>query len=371
MTSFRNKLMALAFCFTIISSPISYASDLVKYNDINLDEVLDDNGIYYDKKEVENRTKEYINNPNEDVVPDFKPIEETVTEETTVKDNGEVEVTETTETTYEDQKKEPIYSKTPVYKKVVDISEHQNPSLINYDKFAKSIDGAILRTSIMDADTLNIRTDYHLEEHYRQLNSRGVPLGFYHYSRAINSREAIREAEYVSRVLKNKNVSYPVYIDIEDDKRQAKASKADISEAAEAFILAMRRNGYVSGIYSYPWFANNYLTKDLRNKYEFWIADYASKNFTKYNGSDFDSWQFTDKGYYNGYKYNVDTSVVYKDYPMIIKGRSKKSMDELVSEIIAGRWGTGAERKKRLIYAGYDYNIVQKAVNDRLKITRA
>ena len=371
MASFKNKLMALTFCFAFVSSSTSYASDLVKYNDINLDEVLDDNGIYYDKKEVENRIKEYINNPNEDVVPDFKPIEETVTEETTVKENGDVEVTETTETTYENQKNEPIYSKTPVYKKVVDISEHQNPSLINYDKFAKSIDGAILRTSIMDADTLNIRTDYHLEEHYRNLNSRGVPLGFYHYSRAINPREAIREAEYVSRVLKNKNVSYPVYIDIEDDKRQAKASKADISEAAEAFILAMRRNGYVSGIYSYPWFANKYLTKDVRNKYEFWIADYASKNFTKYNGSDFDSWQFTDKGYYNGYKYNVDTSVVYKDYPMIIKGRSKKSMDKLVSEIIAGRWGTGAERKKRLTYAGYDYNIVQKAVNERLKITRA
>lgn len=371
MNKYIKKYMALALALTILNPASVLASELVKYDDINLDEVLDDNGIYYDKKEVENRIKEYINNPNEDVVPDFKPIEETVTEETTVKENGDVEVTETTETTYENQKNEPIYSKTPVYKKVVDISEHQNPSLINYDKFAKSIDGAILRTSIMDADTLNIRTDYHLEEHYRNLNSRGVPLGFYHYSRAINPREAIREAEYVSRVLKNKNVSYPVYIDIEDDKRQAKASKADISEAAEAFILAMRRNGYVSGIYSYPWFANKYLTKDVRNKYEFWIADYASKNFTKYNGSDFDSWQFTDKGYYNGYKYNVDTSVVYKDYPMIIKGRSKKSMDKLVSEIIAGRWGTGAERKKRLTYAGYDYNIVQKAVNERLKITRA
>ena len=365
-----KKYMALALGLTILNPASALASDLVKYNDINLDQVLDDNGIYYDKKEVENRIKEYINNPNEDVVPDFKPIEETVTEETTVKDNGEIEVTETTETTYEDQKKEPIYSKTPVYKKVVDISEHQDPSLINYDKFAKSIDGAILRTSIMDADTLNIRTDYHLEEHYNNLNSRGVPLGFYHYSRAINVVEAIREAEYVSSFLKNKNVSYPVYIDIEDDKRQAKASKADISEAAEAFILAMRRNGYVSGIYSYPWFANNYLTKDVRNKYEFWIADYASKNFTKYNGSDFDSWQRTDKGYYNGYKYNVDTSVVYKDYPLIIKGKSKKSMNTLVSEIIAGRWGTGVERKKRLIYAGYDYNIVQNAVNERLKITR-
>lgn len=365
-----KKYMALALALTIFNPASVLASDLIKYDDKNLDEVLDNNGIYYDKSAVENRIKEYKNNPNNDVVPDYKPIEEEVSEEVSEKDNGEVEITETTKTTYEDRRKEPIYSKTPVYKKVVDISEHQDPSLINYDEFANNIDGAIIRTSITDAKTLNIRTDYSLNKHYENLNKRGVPLGFYHYSRAINSKEGIREAEYVSKLLKNKNVSYPVYIDIEDDKRQAKASKSGISEAAEAFILAMNRNGYVSGIYSYPWFANNYLTKDLRNKYEFWIADYVSKDFTKYNGSDFDSWQFTDKGYHKGYKYNVDTSVVYKDYPLIIKGKSKKSMNKLISEVIAGKWSTGAERKKRLTYAGYDYNLVQKAVNERLKVTK-
>ena len=42
---------------------------------------------------------------------------------------------------------------------------------------------------------------------------------------------------------------------------------------------------------------------------------------------------------------------------------TKKSIDEVAREVIQGKWGNGAERKKRLIDAGYDYNEVQKKVN--------
>lgn len=36
----------------------------------------------------------------------------------------------------------------------------------------------------------------------------------------------------------------------------------------------------------------------------------------------------------------------------------------LAFEIIAGKWGNGDERKRKLESAGYDYNKVQKCVND-------
>lgn len=44
----------------------------------------------------------------------------------------------------------------------------------------------------------------------------------------------------------------------------------------------------------------------------------------------------------------------------------KKSVDEIAKEVIAGKWGNGADRKKRLTEAGYDYNAVQKKVNQLL-----
>lgn len=46
---------------------------------------------------------------------------------------------------------------------------------------------------------------------------------------------------------------------------------------------------------------------------------------------------------------------------------NKKSIDELAREVIRGKWGNGAERKRRLTEAGYDYNAVQKRVNELLR----
>ena len=46
---------------------------------------------------------------------------------------------------------------------------------------------------------------------------------------------------------------------------------------------------------------------------------------------------------------------------------AKKSVDTLAKEVIQGKWGNGEERKKRLTAAGYDYNAVQKRVNEILK----
>ena len=44
-----------------------------------------------------------------------------------------------------------------------------------------------------------------------------------------------------------------------------------------------------------------------------------------------------------------------------------QSVDEVAREVIQGKWGNGAERKKRLTEAGYDYNEVQKRVNALMK----
>lgn len=44
-----------------------------------------------------------------------------------------------------------------------------------------------------------------------------------------------------------------------------------------------------------------------------------------------------------------------------------KSIEEIAREVIAGKWGNGADRKRRLNAAGYDYNTVQTAVNAMLK----
>lgn len=45
-----------------------------------------------------------------------------------------------------------------------------------------------------------------------------------------------------------------------------------------------------------------------------------------------------------------------------------KTNDELANEVIAGKWGNGADRKNALTQAGYDYNAVQSLVNQKLNV---
>lgn len=49
-----------------------------------------------------------------------------------------------------------------------------------------------------------------------------------------------------------------------------------------------------------------------------------------------------------------------------VSSTAKKSVDELAREVIQGLWGNGQDRKNRLQAAGYDYNAVQKRVNELL-----
>jgi len=47
----------------------------------------------------------------------------------------------------------------------------------------------------------------------------------------------------------------------------------------------------------------------------------------------------------------------------------KKTVPELVKEVLSGEWGTGSQRKKALVNAGYDYEAVQKEVNRIVQLT--
>lgn len=63
--------------------------------------------------------------------------------------------------------------------------------------------------------------------------------------------------------------------------------------------------------------------------------------------------------------YNYDT--VQKKVNELLKTSTKKSVAEIAKEVVSGKWGNGTDRKKKLEVAGYDYTAVQKEVNRLLK----
>ena len=63
-----------------------------------------------------------------------------------------------------------------------------------------------------------------------------------------------------------------------------------------------------------------------------------------------------------GYNY----SEVQAEVNRLVKGESaptKKTNEEIAREVINGKWGNGAARKKRLTEAGYNYSAIQAIVN--------
>ena len=66
-----------------------------------------------------------------------------------------------------------------------------------------------------------------------------------------------------------------------------------------------------------------------------------------------------------GYNYNTVQAEVNKQLGS--GSSSKKRVDTIAKEVIAGKWGNGNDRKKKLEAAGYDYNTIQKRVNQMLK----
>ena len=77
----------------------------------------------------------------------------------------------------------------------------------------------------------------------------GIPYGSYFYSYAEDEEEAKKEAEHALRLLKGKNLSYPIYYDLEDntvryetleDGTVRQRSAEDIAKIARAFCKTLK-----------------------------------------------------------------------------------------------------------------------------------
>lgn len=253
--------------------------------------------------------------------------------------------------------------------KGIDVSCHNGSLDWNKIKSA-GVDFAILRAGY---GKLISQKDKKFEEYYSGAKQAGIPVGCYWYSYAKSVSEIQTEAEVFLQAIKGKQFEYPVYLDFEEPSQFA-LGKAKCSEMAKAFLEIVEKAGYFTGLYSSKSHLETYFTEEIRNRYAVWVAHYGVAK-TNYTGQ-FGMWQKSEKGSVSGISGNVDLNECYVDYPEIIQNArlngfpkegpsqaEKKSVQEIAEEVIADKWGTGADRKERLTSAGYDYAEVQNAVN--------
>lgn len=239
-------------------------------------------------------------------------------------------------------------------KRIIDVSEHNG--VIDWEKVQPHIDGAILRCGY--GDDYEAQDDKQFKRNLRECERLGIPKGVYLYSYATSDAQAKSELAHIFRQIKGHKFELPIYLDVEENGTYNYAAKA-CQIVCDGLIAA----GYTAGVYASLSWWENYLTGV--KAYPRWIAQWGSK--CTYKGA-YQMWQYSERGKVAGIAGYVDMNAFYGDVP---KAKAEKKTNAAIAvEVLAGKWGNGAERKKLLETAGYSYNEVQQAVNDLLKATR-
>lgn len=230
-----------------------------------------------------------------------------------------------------------------------------------------------------------IRTGYSYGEKYKDkkfldnvsaANAAGIEIkGVYHFSYALSANDAIKEAQSaVTQVMAAKlPKTTPIFFDFEyasSDFCRENGVDPDttfVRNVTEAFCKHVRDNGYVPGVYVNTDYYNRVYKNKLPDGVTVWAAKWITwgdSYMDKRPKFDFDVWQYGTTRV-SGITGDVDACVILEEEPVVdeVKMESRKTDEEIAEEVVKGSWGNGAERRKRLEEAGYDYKAVQAIVN--------
>ena len=247
--------------------------------------------------------------------------------------------------------------------KGIDISEFQEN--VNYLKLKEQgIEFAIIRLgygkNISQKDSM-------FETHFKGLKNAGIKVGAYLYSYAYVKEGAKLEAENTLEIIKGKQFDLPIFYDMEESK-QALLGKEVLTEMANEWCRIIKNAGYKAGVYAnLNWFKNYLNPYEIASEFNFiWLALW--NNDEKPNVQfPVAFWQYTSNGHLDGIEGRVDLNKCYvESFAQPVDNVVYKTNEDLAMEVIQGLWGNGGERKDRLTNAGYNYNEIQKIVNEKL-----
>lgn len=138
----------------------------------------------------------------------------------------------------------------------------------------------------------------------------GVNVGAYHFGSFGSVPEALAEAKHFESVIAGKVFTYPIVLDLEQNK--SGASKAQLTDAAIAFLEYFENKRYFVMLYSGKSFYQNSLDAARLAPYADWIANYSSTL-----GMSAGIWQDSESGRIYGVNGAVDIDIAYNDYSCI------------------------------------------------------
>lgn len=205
-------------------------------------------------------------------------------------------------------------------------------------------------------------------------------LGLYHFARPGKENPAKQEAQWFLRI-------FHPYIGKAIPVLDWEAQEiGNVAWAKEWLDEVYHQSGVRPWIYMSESVVNAYDWSAVAKDYRLWMALYHS-NAPAYNYDMRDAgtlvqvrhwhkitcWQWSSHGRLDGWHGNLDLDRFYGDeaeWTAMEKNEAapvRKSDETIAEEVIAGKWGSGAQRDQRLKEAGYDPKVIDAIVKEKTR----
>lgn len=200
----------------------------------------------------------------------------------------------------------------------IDISTYQGN--INWTKVKNSgkVQFVIIRAGY------GVKQDDKFNQNYQGCKSNGIPCGIYWFCKAVNTAEAVQEADACLKAIAGKSFEYPIFYDIEDvnanDKKHTIASLGitKVSAIAVAFLETLRKSGISNlGVYSFKFALDTLFKQEVLQSYKVWVAQLGTNTYTK---SAYTMWQYSWTGIIPGIVGKVDLDYDYGTLSSVATG---------------------------------------------------
>lgn len=241
-------------------------------------------------------------------------------------------------------------------KPILDMSEHQLPSLIDYEKLAVTIDWVIIRVQYGD-----LYEDKHYQTHISQFQQLGIPINVYAWVRGINEADMVKEAEvFYQRAQRFEPCFW--WLDIEE------RSMAQMVQGTERFrqrlkaLGAQKVGAYIGNHVFHPF---GYTEEAVRQFDGLWLPTYG-RNLGYYEGanptasSSYDLHQYTSNGRLTGYNGPLDLSRMASQKNRLFYTGGKPSISE---------YQVGDRVEIRQVYTSSESQLALKPLRNRGVIT--
>lgn len=259
----------------------------------------------------------------------------------------------------------------------LDVSHYQGA--IDWSKVAQAGKRFVVMKAMYEAQSH--RKDEFFEANYKGAGENGLSRGVYIFIASASIRDPQGDASALLKHLADRPLEYGIWLDFEADVL-ANRGKEKIEELAYTYANIFRSAGYYTGIYCNKYWYETYISDNLKDDFEFWIARIPKDDKGEYNPEsklrpDYTrtvGWQYSHKGSCPGVNGTVDLDVDYDGIVGVIAQEPYLKTDlEIAAEVLKGKWGTkdtSPTREELLTRAGYDYEAIRKIVNDYLALKR-